>query len=332
MKKVLLSVLLAGIMVCSMAACGGSSASGNSSSKDHTAEVDEWVVGYSNRDDTGTYLKMIMDEFQKLVDEDDTLSVVFADAETDSQTQLNQLDNFIIQGVNCVVIVPQDSASVVDFVKQCNDDAIPVFACSIGIDGGENTFVGASDYDIGVKQGEWAYKNLEEGSKILYLGGTSGYQTSDERREGLIEGLGDRLYTDAEGNVLNKNGDLEILSWQECDYTSESGMQIMEDWIQTFDDFDCVMAVNDSSLMGAMEALKGAGITDCTLVGIDGIEDCLNAVKEGTVACTIMQDAKLHAEALYEAVKTAQEGKTNPESVNPDVITITSENVDEYLQ
>ena len=71
-------------------------------------------------------------------------------------------------------------------------------------------------------------------------------------------------------------------------YTMDEGMQVTEDWIQSIDDFNCIVSVNDSTGLGAIEALKAANITDCTVISIDGIEDALNAVKEGTMACTVM--------------------------------------------
>ena len=329
MKRRTLAMLLACVMALSLAACGNSASDSTDASDSESGE--KWLIGYANRDDTDTYLKQVEDEFLKLVEADDTLDVITADAGGDSQTQLDQLDNFAIQGIDCAVLVPQDGDTVVDYVNQCNEEGIPVFCSSQAATGGEFVFVGASDYGMGLTQCQWAHDNLPEGAKVLYLGGNLGYQTSIDRRQAVVDGLAERLYSDYEGNVVNEDGDITVLSWQECMYTMEEGLTITEDWIQTFDDFDAIIAVNDRSALGAMEALQGAGITDCMVIGLDGLDDALQAVKDGTMAATVLQSATVQAQALYDAVKTAQEGGENPATINPDVILVDSTNVDEYL-
>lgn len=341
MKKRFLAMVCAGVLAISMlSGCGGSS--GDSSSKEETSdegtesaenpEVEKWVIGYANRDDTDTYLKAVEDSFIELCDADDTIEVISADAEGDAQTQLDQLDNFNIQGVNCAVLVPQDGESVMDHIAAWNDEGVPVFCSSQAATGGEYIFVGASDYGMGMAQCEWAHDNLPENAKVLYLGGNMGYQTSIDRRQAVIDGLAERLHTGPDGEVLNENGDIEVLAWQECMYTQEEGMQITEDWIQTFDDFDAIIACNDRSALGALEALQGAGITDCMVIGLDGLQDALQAVKEGRMAATVLQSYEVQAQMLYDAVKEVQKGNEVDPVINPEVITIDSANVDEYLE
>lgn len=335
--KRIMSAFLAGTMLCALTACGGSSAgsSGGSSapaaSGASDSDVPTWTIGYANRDDKDTYLKEVMDEFLALCDADSTINVISADAEGDSQQQLDQLDNFNIQGVDAVVLVPQDGETVVDYVNDWNAEGIPVFCSSQASSGGDFTFVGASDYGMGLEKCKWAHDHLPEGAKILYLGGNLGYQTSIDRRQALVDGLAERLYADWDGNVLNPDGDITVLSWQECMYTMEEGLSITEDWIQTFSDFDAILSVNDRSALGAIEALQGANIDDCMVISIDGLPDALQAIKDGTMSATVLQSAKVQAQALYDAVKTAQAGGTNPAVINPEVFVIDSTNVDEYL-
>ena len=224
------------------------------------ATAPEWTIGFTNRDDSDTYLKAVADYFGEYCDADDTLNVLFADAANDSQNQLDQCDNFMTQGVNAVVLVPKDGDTVVDFVEECNDEGIPVFCSSQSSTGGEFTFVGASDYEMGLQIAQRAEEDLQGPTKIIYLGGDLGYQTSIDRRQGLVDAFGDRLKADWDGNEINADGDVEVLTWQLCDYSMEDGMRIMEDCIQTFPEFDAVICCNDSTALGAVEALKGAGI------------------------------------------------------------------------
>lgn len=332
MKKRMLAMALAGaMMVGCLAGCGNSSSSA-SGSGDGDGSLPHWTVGYSNRDDSSVYLKQLVDELQKLVDADDTLDLITADAKDDPQTQLDQLDNFTVQGVDCVVMAPKDGDSVVDYIEQCNEDGIPVFCNSLSATGGEFTFVGASDYDMGLQIAQYAYENLPENAKVIYLGGDLGYDVSINRRQALVDGLGDRLHTDWNGDVVNEDGDIEVLTWQLCDYSMEDGMNVMEDMIQTFDDFDAVICCNDSTALGAIEAMKGAGITDCMVLGIDALDDAVAAIKDGEMTATVQQDAVVHSKALYDAIKKAQAGEENPEQVNPETVLITADNVNDYFK
>ena len=60
-------------------------------------------------------------------------------------------------------------------------------------------------------RGEYAYAHLPQGAKVLHLGGDLGYQTSIDRRQGFVDGLKERIKSDWDGNVLNENGDVEVL-------------------------------------------------------------------------------------------------------------------------
>lgn len=332
MKRRLMALLLAGLTGIMMTACGGGGATGGGTATDTASgdAAEKWVVGYANRDDTDTYLKEVADYFVELCNEDDTIEVIMADAGGDAQAQLDQLDNFTIQGINAVVLVPQDGDSVNEYVKECTEAGIPVFCSSQSATEGDFTFVGASDYGMGMVQCEWAKEHLPENAKLLYLGGNLGYQTSIDRRQAVVDGLGERLINDYDGNTINPDGDIECLSWQECMYTMEDGLSITEDWIQTFSEFDAIISCNDRSALGAIEALQGAGITDCMVIGLDGLDDAFQAIKDGTMAATVYQSSKLQAQALYDAVKVAQAGGENPPVINPDVVMVDSTNVDEY--
>ena len=176
-----------------------------------TIETKKWKVGYSNRLDSDEFLKGLRDKFAALAAKDDTLEVMFADADNDSQRQIDQVENFFVSEINVLVLVPNDNESLVPQVKQANEKGIPVICLSQKANDGDFTFVGISDYETGHMQGIYCNKNLPENAKVLYLGGNSGYQTSIDRKQGFLDGLGDRL--------SDKGGDVQILAYQECMYT-----------------------------------------------------------------------------------------------------------------
>ena len=282
------------------------------------------LVGYSDRLASDEFMKMMHDSFEALADADDTIEVMFADADSDSQKQIEQLDNFFVSEVDVLVLLPNDGDSLVPQIKQANEAGIPVICLSLAANDGDFTFVGVSDYQCGYLQGKYCYDNLPENAKVLYLGGNSIYQISIDRKDGFLDGLGDRL--------SDNGGDVEILSYQECMYTMDDGMTIMEDWIQTFEDFDAVVAVNDLSALGAIQAMKAANVIEGKIVcGIDAISDAKQAVSNGEMTMTVMQDAKAQAQAVYDCIKILQSGGTSEKRVDTELIEITSDNVADYL-
>ena len=325
-RRRLISWLLAGTMAVMLAGCGEGTNGENTADKSgsqNSGSGETWPIGFANRLASDTFLKLLQDKFVALCEEDGSFEVVLADANNDSQAQIDQVANFMVQEVDALVLCPNDGDSLVPQIKEANEKGIPVFCFSQEASGGDFVMVGISNYDCGLQQGQWCSENLPENAKILYLGGNSGFQTSIDRKEGFLDGIGDRL--------ADNGGDVEILSYQECMYTMDEGMTITEDWIQTFEDFDAIVAVNDLSALGAVQALKAANKLDgVDVIGIDGIADGIKAVSDGEMAMTVYQDPNLQAEALYNALIETREGNMPTEDINVDVITVTAENVADY--
>ena len=100
------------------------------------------------------------------------------------------------------------------------------------------------------------------------------------RKKGVIE------------NLLDKRPDLELLASQTGDYRRDLGMNVMEDWIQAYSQIDCVIAANDQMILGAIEALKGAGRLEGVLTaGIDGTPGARESIKSGELTMSVVQDA-----------------------------------------
>ena len=110
----------------------------------------------------------------------------------------------------------------------------------------------------------------------------------------------------------------------------ENGMTIMEDWIQTFPDFDAVVAVNDQSALGAIEAMKGADVLEGKVVcGIDCLDIAADSIQKGELSMTVYQDPALHADKAIEAVLKKLKGEEVENTIDIPVTTVTEDNVDE---
>ena len=281
----------------------------------------KFVVGYTNLADTDVFTMSRKEAFIEYTKNDPNLEIVFTDANGDINKQLDQIDNYIAQKVDAIIIVPVDYEGIVSGVEKANAAGIPVIALGIESAGGEYTFVGSKNTDAGRLQGEFMKANLPQNAKILYLQGTPGLYHSTERLQGFTEAC------------LKQRPDIEVLANLPGNYDRAEGMKITEDWIQRFPQFDAIVAANDQMALGALQALKTANRLDGVLIsGIDGTADALNAIKAGEMAQSIFQNAKGQAEGAYTVLQTIMKGEQPPKELLVPFESIVKENVDQYMK
>jgi len=281
------------------------------------AQTKKFVVGYANLADTDVFTMSRKNAFIDAAKTDPNVSVSFADAGGDASKQLDQIDNFIAQKVNAIVIVPVDYQGIVPGVEKANKAGIPVIALGIESAGGKFTFVGSKNVDAGRMQGEFMAKQLPKNAQIVYLQGQPGLYHSKERLDGFTKALASRT-------------DVKVLANLPANYDRAEGMKVTEDWVQKFPKFDALIAANDQMALGALQALKTAGRKGVMISGIDGTTDALNAIKNGEMAQSIFQNAKGQAQGAFEVVKMAQKGQPLPKEKLIAFESITKENVGNY--
>lgn len=284
-----------------------------------SAQSKNFVVGYANLADTDVFTMSRKNAFIDAAKGSANLQVKFADANGDISKQLDQIDNFIAQKVNAIIVVPVDYQGIVPGVEKANKAGIPVIALGIESAGGKYTFVGSKNLDAGRMQGEYMAKVLPKGAQIVYLQGQPGLYHSKERLEGFTKALASRT-------------DVKVLANLPANYDRAEGMKVTEDWVQRFPKFDALIAANDQMALGALQALKAANRKGVMISGIDGTKDALNAIKAGEMSQSIFQNAKGQAEGAYAAVKLAMDGKPLPKEMLIPFESITKENVDKYMK
>ncbi|AHK05058.1 sugar ABC transporter substrate-binding protein (plasmid) [Agrobacterium tumefaciens] len=281
--------------------------------------ADKFVVGYANMADTDVFVMARKNAFVEAAKSDADIEVNFSDANNDASKQLDQIDNFIAQKVNAIVVVPVDYQGIVPGVEKANAAGIPVIALGIQSAGGKYTFVGSKNIDAGRLQGEFMKANLPKDAKILYLEGTPGLSHTQERKKGFEEALG--------------RSDVTTLASLSANYDRAEGMKVTEDWIQSFPKFDGIIAANDQMALGALEALKGANrLKGVFISGVDGVPDALTAIKAGEMSQTIFQDAAGQAKAAFEVVEGIKKGEQPPAEKLVPFASITKENVDQFIK
>ena len=315
MKRKVLAAILAGAMACGLVACGGGAektkseaptAEGKSEAVSQTTDKDGLDVGLVTIAYTDEFCTLLAKQIQEKGAEIG-YNVTLVDGECDAQTQIDQINTFITKGVDAIILQAADCAGIVPGVKAANDAGVPVICTEVVPTGGDFTYCGPVSYDAGYMQGKKLAEMYPDGCNVLYLQGTSGMTHALQRREGF------------EAAVAEIGNNINILDAQDGDFVKDEGMRITEAWIQKYTDnssdtgvsFQAIVSGNDQMILGAMEALKTAGIADgaITLMGIDGTAPCVKAVADGKMTCTVFQNSLLVADSNIACLKDIAAGK-----------------------
>ncbi|MFV0362528.1 MAG: sugar ABC transporter substrate-binding protein [Suipraeoptans sp.] len=206
-------------------------------------------------------------------------------------------------------------------VISANDANIPVICLGIESEGGDYTFVGCQNRDAGVMQAEYMAENLEDGAKVLYLSGTPGLYHSVERHDGFYE------------TIEELRPDVELVAEMTGEYTRDKAQKVVEDWCQSYDEFDAIVCANDQMALGAIEALKAAGRLDGVLIaGVDATDEAMEKIEAGEMAVSIRQSADALAENCYNTIQMLQKGEDPGDRVIVDFEPVTIDNVADYLK
>ena len=312
LRKTLAVVASATLLCTSLTACnrdsGGTDAAGDSANKSIT---------FALSTQANSFMVKMREGAQKKADELG-LTINFQDASDDSATQANQLANAAATGAGAVIVNPTDSDAMASAVKQLTDAKIPVVAVDRAVNNAEVSSYIASDNVGGGKQAAKALSEAIHGEgEILVLQGKTGSSASRERGQGFEEGLKD-------------SPNIKVVAKQTAEFERVKGLDVTTNLLQAHPNVKAIFAENDEMALGAIEALGDKAGKDVIVVGFDGVEDALKAIKEGTMYASIAQQpADMAAQAVVEASKLLK-GESATKEMQVDVVTVTKDNVDKF--
>ena len=219
-----------------------------------------FVVGYSQSNNAEPYRAQLNAQLEYFVKKYPDLKLLpIADAHQDSATQVSQVQNFIQQKVDVLILSPNEPAPLTAAVQQACTAHIPV----IVLDRTVNTdcytsFIGGDNYKIGKLAGEAAVQALPQGGNVAELQGTLSDQPQIDRDKGFRDAIA--------GHHLN------IVYHQEAKWLKANATAITQRWLAQDKKIDLVYGENDDMALGAVLAARGAGKADgIKFVGIDGL-------------------------------------------------------------
>lgn len=239
-------------------------------------------------------------------------TIVFADAQNDSSKQASDVENFVAQGVQAILISPMTTDSLVPAIEAAAKAGIPVAT----VDRKANTeavlvHVGADNVAGGRAAAKFIIDKLGNKGTVIELEGTPGASAATDRKTGFDE--------------VMKKSNVKILVSQTAEFNRAKGQNVMDSLIQKYPKFDAVFGANDEMIIGAVEAMSAAGIKNKVTIGFDATPDAFQYMKEGKLNATIDQfPGKQAGDALkylVDYVKTKKKPAQKINYINPEPVT-----------
>ncbi|MBC7286686.1 MAG: substrate-binding domain-containing protein [Armatimonadetes bacterium] len=196
--------------------------------------------------------------------------LIIVSSEFDPKLQDDQVDDFIVQKVDAIVLCPADSASVGGAVKKANAAGIPVFTADIAAKEGEVVCHIASDNVQGGRlAASYLAKALGDSGKVVII--DHPVVTSVQERVAGFE------------EEMKKHPGIKIVAKQPAEGQRAKARQVMEDMLLAHPDLDGVFGINDDSALGALAACRAhKGAEKVVIVGYDATPEAVQEILAGS--------------------------------------------------
>src|SRR5690606_13351220 len=208
----------------------------------------------------------------------------FADAQQKQENQIKAIRGFIAQGVDAILVAPVVATGWDEVLTEAKEAEIPVVLLDRGVDAPEDLYLTseASDQvEEGRVAGQWMVDTVgAEDCKVVELQGTVGSTPAINRKQGFEE-------------AIAGHDNITIARSLTGDFTRSKGKEVMEGFIKAENggaDICAVYAHNDDMAVGAIQAIKDAGLkpgTDIKVVSIDAVPDIFAAMAAGEANATV---------------------------------------------
>lgn len=218
----------------------------------------------------------------------------FSDAKGDVALQAQQVDDFINQGVDAIILNPVDTQGVQPMINAAKRANIPLIFVNRKPEvplTGAMAYVGSDSAQSGKMQIEALAKIMNYRGNIAILMGALSNEEARERTRAVEE-------------FVAQHKEMKVVEKQTAKWQRNEAVDVVSSWLLNGTPINAVVANNDEMAIGAIMALNQAKKKDVLVAGIDGTPDGLQFIKNGEMVVTVFQDAKAQASG---AVKVAHE-------------------------
>lgn len=271
------------------------------------------------------FLTVLRNGMGKYAESQKDLSLQFEDAQGDVGKQLNQIQNFIAQKVDAIIVNAVDTDATPKMTKLATSAGIPlVYVNRMPADKSlpaKVAYVGSNEVDSGTLEMKEVCKLMGGKGNILVMMGDLANQAARQRTQ------------DVEDVIKTPEcSGIKILDKRTAKWQRTEGNDLMTNWISSGMKFDAVVSNNDEMALGAIQALKNSNLLSKTIVaGVDATQDALASMKAGELKVTVFQNAAGQGQGAVDTAMKIIKGEKVPSMVWIPFELVTPANLSQYM-
>jgi inositol transport system substrate-binding protein len=260
------------------------------------------------------------------------VTVQVEDAGNDVNKQLSQIQNFVASGVDAIIVNPVDTDATAAMTKIAADAKKPLVYVNrqpANLDQlpDSQAFVASNESDSGTLESKQICKLLKDGGKgsganVYVMMGELSNQAARQRTQDILDVI-----------ATPDCSFIKIIDKQTANWQRDQAQSLMANWLSSGTKYDAVISNNDEMAIGALQAMKAAGVDTKTVIigGVDATQDALASMKAGDLKVTVFQDAAGQGKgAVDTALKLAKGDKVDKKVWIPFQL-VTPENMANFM-
>ncbi len=256
------------------------------------------------------WLTLVRDAMTKWAKSHPDVELTIVDAANDTAKQTGQVENFLAQGMNAVVILPVDTAATGPMTKSVVKAGKPLVYVNrkpSNLPKGV-VYCGSNSIEAGIMNMEELGKAMGGKGNVAILMG----ELSNEAAIGRTDGI--------KKVVKEKFPDIKVVREQTGNWKRDQGKTIMENWLASGQEVNAVASNNDEMALGALQAIKATGkLGKIPVGGTDGSHDALESMEKGELNNTVFQDPVGQGEEAVNAAYLLVKKESNPKVVDGNI-------------
>jgi ribose transport system substrate-binding protein len=339
-KKQLGSGLVAGLAVLALAACtsnapaessedtGGGTTSAEAGSNDEAG--DKVVIGFSAPAADHGWMGSITESTKKVAEQYDDIELRVAEGTNDVNLQISQVETFINEGVDAIVLLPFDGAAMTPVALKAMEAGIQVINVDREFDdpNAARVTVLGDNYGMGVSAGTYVCEQLGDkpDAVVAEIAGIDSLPLTQDRSQGFKDAL-DECGLDVDNRVA-------------ADFTVEGGEKAASNLLQAAPQIDALWNHDDDQGVGVLAAIENAGRDEFVMVGGAGSANAMRSIQadDSVLKATVIYPSTQGADGVKLARLLVQQKAMSdlvevevPRTVQLYAPVVTSENVDQFI-
>ncbi len=279
-------------------------------------------MGVTIEDFNDVFMRYLLDQLRDEAAQSN-VQVIAADGKRDPNEQIKQVENFVTQGVDAIIIHVIDQSIAPRITQIATQAKIPLVYVNRkpeddALQGDRVVAVASPEEVAGRLEAEFVVEKMGEQGNVAILLGSLGTAPQIGRTAGTKE-------------VFARYPGIKVVREQTANFQRPEAVSVVENWLASGIQIDAIVANNDEMAIGAVLVLEEKGLKDKVIVtGVDATADALRFIEEGRLNMTVFQNGAAQGRGAIQAALKLIAGEPVPKFVEIPFEPVTRENYKNY--